>query len=92
MADTIMALMIAAFGILSGVLYIRNSTRRLTEMDIRKRAIRFLKGVTFLAAGFFYIGIVFGGVETPSLVGALVARMLFVIIFALSAAYAYIER
>lgn len=92
MADTIMAAMIGVFGLTAGFLYVRNSTRRLTEMDVRKRSIRFFKGVTFIFAGLFYVGIVFGAIETPSVIGALIARMLFVIIFALSTAYAYIER
>ncbi len=92
MADTLMALMIGIWGLLAGVLYIRNSARTLTEMDMRKRTIRFLKGIIYLCMGLFYVGVALHIIPIPSVLGVLVSRMLLAVLFALSTAYAYIER
>ena len=92
MADVIQAYMIGFLGIIAGLLYVRNSARRLTDMDYRKRTIRALKGSAYLIIGAIYFGIATGWVETPNPTSALIVRMMLIIVFSLSAAYAYIER
>jgi len=92
MADVIQAYMIGLLGLIAGFLYVRNSARRLTDMDIRKRTIRALKGISYLIIGALYFGIAVGVLEVPNPTSALVVRMMLIIIFSLSAAYAYIER
>ena len=91
MVDNILALMTSFLAIFAGTLYLRNATRMFYQMDIRKRSIRIFKGAVYIAIGVFYLSVVLHLVPVPSMAGALIARMLFVLLFATAAAYAIIE-
>lgn len=89
---SILAWLDCIFGIAAGLYYLRNATRRMTDMDIRKRGLRIIKGLAMITLGLVYLLLAAGYIDLTQDYMALAVRTPLWVLFAAALGYAFIER